>query len=169
MAFGWLSGRRAPDYWAAIAPWQDAVDVNAAPHSVERQFERLPPPAGVIFAAHALVGEVRAGGFAQYFWSPAGVLAPEAQQAFVELGLPEAAAEIAEAMRVVGDPYPRVCEARRRILQGIWDRTPETAVRREGLERHTRAFRKAFGLMGLRRFPKIAGRYARRNIVAPEG
>jgi hypothetical protein len=167
MVFGWLrSRRRAPDYWSAIAPYQETVELTASPQAFERQFERLPGPIGVLFAAHGLFSEVRRDGFAGFFWSPAGVLAPEAHQAFIEIGLPRSAAEIAEAMRILSDPYPRVCEARRRIMQGIWDRTPETQALRTGLDERTRAFRKSlglFGLFGMRGFARTANKYARRN------
>jgi hypothetical protein len=150
--------RRGQDYFAVIAPYLGGIDVQSAPHTVERQLERVPPPAHALLAAHLLRACVRSEGFAQFFWNPVGVLAPEALDAFFALGLPAAAAQIEQAMRVLGDPYPRACEARRRKLEGLWDRTPETRVMREALAAHTRAFR---GALRWGRFTRAANRYAR--------
>ena len=149
---------RSQDYFATIAPHLDSIDVESAPHSVERQLERIPSPANMLLAAHLLRADVRSGGFVHFFWNPVGVLAPEAHDAFVVLGLHAAAEQILEAMRVIGDPYPRTCEARRRKMEGVWDRTPETRVMRDALAAHTRAFRSA---LRWGRFTRAANRLAR--------
>jgi len=151
-------GRRPPAYLAAIAPYLGSIDVQSAPHSVARQLERLPPPANALLPAHLLQADVRSEGFAHFFWNPVGVLAPDAHDAFVVLGLDAAAAQIEQAMRLIGEAYPRACEARRRKLEGIWERTPDTRVLGDALAALSRGFR---GTLRWGRFARAANRYAR--------
>src|SRR5690606_38992919 len=82
-----------------------------------REFASAPEPVGHLFAAHWLQSEVRNGGFDQFFANSTGVLAPEAELGFKAIGMPNAAAVIAEQMAWFGPVYPREREDRERKLE----------------------------------------------------
>jgi hypothetical protein len=117
-------------YEALIEPAFESVNICAEPDEFVRQFSSLRPTVGHVFAAHWCQGEVCNGGFHQFFFNSAGVLAPEALRAFKELGLVEWADLLDAAMRLLGTPYPRQLQARHAVLpmpsrrgqkRGEWD------------------------------------------------
>src|SRR5262249_3817375 len=69
-------------------------------HSVPRKVQLL-------YSAHWCQSEVENGGFYQFFSNTTGIVAPEAQEGFVAVGLPDCAKALAEAMNYFGSHYPR--------------------------------------------------------------
>jgi hypothetical protein len=61
----------------------------------------------IMFAAYWFQGEFLNGGLAQFFANSTGVLAPEAVVACRVLNMPLLAAQLEEAMKLFGLPYPR--------------------------------------------------------------
>jgi hypothetical protein len=90
-----------------IEPIWESVSIYEGPETFVRQFGRLRPEVGRLFAAHWCHSEVCNGGFHQFFWNSTGVLAPEAVAGFHAIGLTTSAAVVAEAMQWFGVPYPR--------------------------------------------------------------
>ena len=72
-----------------------------------------------IFAAYWPHAEILNGGLLQFFRNSTGVLAPEAVEAYVLLGLPLLAAKLQGAMDWFGSPYPRQRELRRGRLDSL--------------------------------------------------
>lgn len=106
-----------PAYWALVEPVWDSIDIYGGPDAFLRQYAAVRPiEAAHLFAAHWCQSEVCNGGFAQFFYNPTGVLAPEALEAFRLIGLHEWADSLQEAMRPFGTPYPRDNAARQHVL-----------------------------------------------------
>jgi hypothetical protein len=59
-----------------------------------------------LFSLHWLHLEVYNGGFWQFFFNSAGVMAPEAREGFSAIGMPDVAEIISKAMDRVASPYP---------------------------------------------------------------
>jgi hypothetical protein len=66
-------------------------------------------PRGVVhlYATHFCLSEVHNGGFLQFFWNSTGLIAPEAVDGFIAIGMPELSALVRKAAASLGSPYPR--------------------------------------------------------------
>lgn len=106
-------------YWRELEPFWTTVSIYRGPEVFRKEFSRLRPEIGVLFAARWLHSEVYNGGFHQFFSNPTGVLAPEAYAAFHALKLDEAAVLIRRAMSFFGPIYPREQEDRCVMLDSI--------------------------------------------------
>jgi hypothetical protein len=106
-------------YWRLVEPVWGEISIYDGPGEFLRQFRRVRPEVGRLFAAHWCQSEVRNGGFHQFFSNATGVLAPEALAAFRSMGLEEWASLLKEAMRFFGDPYPRDREERWELLAKV--------------------------------------------------
>src|SRR4051794_21209377 len=120
-------------YWTMVKPVWWEITIHEGPEVFLRQYRRVPPGVGHLFAAHWCQSEVRNGGFHQFFFNHTGVLAPEALAGFRAIGLREWASLLEVAMRFFGEPYPRERDVRRERLAGVagddredWD--PFTAL-----------------------------------------
>ena len=94
------------DYWDVVGALWDVIEIYEGPETFQQTYNSVPKEWGLVFAAHSCQQEVCFGGFEQFFWNPAGVLAREAVEGFRELGLPQLAALVQEAMDLLGSPYP---------------------------------------------------------------
>lgn len=73
----------------------------------------------LLFSASYCESDVMNGGFFQFFHNPTGVLAPEAREGFLDLGLNECASVLTNAMEVFGPVYPRNQEQRVLFLDSL--------------------------------------------------
>lgn len=106
-------------YWAALEPHFEAVSIYDGPARFAEQFAALPRPMGHLLATHWCQSEVVNGGLLQLFANATGVLAPEAVAGFSAIGMPRCAALLTEAMRQLGEPYPRDRQPRTRRLEQL--------------------------------------------------
>jgi hypothetical protein len=104
-------------FWKAIADVDEAVSIYDGPVQFQREFAAVPAKAGNLFASHWCQTEVCNGGFRQFYTNSTGVLAPEAVEAFKELGMPGTAAVVAEANSWFGYAYPRQRQTRELTLK----------------------------------------------------
>jgi hypothetical protein len=112
-------------YWQLVEPVWKEISIYDGPSEFLRQFHRVRPEVGHLFAAHWCQSEVRNGGFHQFFSNSTGVLAPEALAAFRAIGLEEWASLLNEAMRFFGEPYPREQDERQELLATVPGNKPE--------------------------------------------
>lgn len=106
-------------YWRLVEPIWREISIYDGPEVFLRQFRRVQPEVGHLFAATWCQSEVCNGGFHQFFSNPTGVLAPEALAAFRAMGLSEWASLLEEAMRFFGVPYPRDRMVRQELLAAV--------------------------------------------------
>ena len=107
------------DYWDVVGALWDVIDIYEGPGGFRQTYNSVPRESGLMFAAHFCQSDVCSGGFEQFFWNPTGVLAPEAVEAFGEIGLPRLAAVIESAMDLLGPPYPRNRDERKSRLSQV--------------------------------------------------
>ena len=112
------------EYWDIVGPVWNVIDIYEGPEVFWQTYNSVPRESGLMFAAHFCQSEVCSGGFEQFFWNPTGVLAPEAVEAFREIGLPQIAALIESAMDLLGSAYPRDRNERKSCLSQV----PEAAL-----------------------------------------
>jgi hypothetical protein len=79
-------------------------------------FAAVPREHGLLYAVWRCDSEICNGGFHQFFWNSAGMLAPEAVEGFNAVGLPQIAGLVTEAMAKLSVPYPRDRSAREDAL-----------------------------------------------------
>jgi hypothetical protein len=95
----------------------------------------LPRSIVLLYAAHFFLAEVHNGGFLQFFWNSTGLIAPEAVEGFMAIGMPQLAALLKTTAAPLGSPYPRDRNSRwdallmasgrsQRELKQIFKRTP---------------------------------------------
>jgi hypothetical protein len=65
------------------------------------------------------------GGLGQFFSNSTGVLAPEAVEAFRELGMPRCASILSDSMRFFGETYPRDRTKREQIFERFFEENGE--------------------------------------------
>jgi Domain of unknown function (DUF4375) len=85
----------------------DSISIHEGVDTFLKQYDGALRYQQVAVAAYWFQAEVLNGGLAQFFMKDAGVLAPEAVAACLELGLPRLAGKLEEAMHWFGKPYPR--------------------------------------------------------------
>lgn len=114
-------------YWAVLDAYWDALSIDS-PHDFEHTFSQVPRPVGLLYAAHFCQSEVCNGGFTQFFWNSTGVLAPEAIEGFNAIGQVQVAAIVAQAVSLLGVPYPRNRADRWRALERLADPTADESL-----------------------------------------
>jgi hypothetical protein len=72
----------------------------------------MPRSVVLLYAAHFCLSEVHNGGFLQFFWNSTGLVAPEAADGFMEIGMPKVASLLLTTAAPLGSPYPRDRDAR---------------------------------------------------------
>lgn len=82
-------------------------------------FAQLPERVRHLFAVYWCDSEIGNGGFNQFFFNSAGVLAPEALQGFRELGLERQARLLERAMGIMSTSYPRDRAIRCEALEAL--------------------------------------------------
>jgi hypothetical protein len=111
-------------YWAVVEPYAEAVSIYDGATRFLQEFAAIPLAARTLLAAHWCVSEVCNGGFHQFFSNSTGVSAPEAEEAFRSIGLPNIAAVVHDATGFFEAPFPRDREIRQRMLEGYENSRP---------------------------------------------
>ena len=119
-----MSGPDAP-YWAVVKPMFGKIDTGTSPENYLTSIAGLPRSEVGLFAAHLCLAEIFNGGLLQFFWNAAGIVAPEAAEGFVTVGMTQMAALIRGIAAQLGDPYPRDRDDR-------WDALLVASGRSEG-------------------------------------
>jgi len=112
-------------YWTTLEPYCDAVDIYNGAYRLLETFGALSVVVRTLYAAHWCESELANGGFDQFFSSSTGALAPEAATALRDLGLPDVAEIVEEAMASLGDPYPRDQVKRQTLIAALADYYPD--------------------------------------------
>lgn len=106
-------------YLSRLEPLWDTIDLYRDPATFLRTFGQVPRQLGILFAAHCCVAEVENGGFEQFFDNSTGMMAPEAVEGFVAIGLPETGRVVQEAMDLLCSPYIRERAERQAVLERL--------------------------------------------------
>jgi hypothetical protein len=94
-------------YWPLLEPIWRKVEIHEGSRTFLKQFAAAPVPNRTLLAAHWCQSEVCNGGFEQFFYNGTGVLAPEAEVAFEDIGMPLLASITRRAIDLFPAPYPR--------------------------------------------------------------
>jgi hypothetical protein len=108
-------------YWSLVRPVWEVISIYDGPDIFLQQYGAAPVASRVLFSAHWCQSEICNGGFDQFFSNSTGVVAPEGVQAFRDIGMPQIAAVIEQAMSIFGPIYPRDRAVREDALEAIWD------------------------------------------------
>jgi hypothetical protein len=103
-------------YWSKIEQAHNEVDIYSGYSAFREAAAKFPEWKIDILAVHWTISEVGNGGLKQFFQNSAGILAPEAVLGFQRIGKSQFAAALQSAMALLGEPYPRVPQARRQRL-----------------------------------------------------
>lgn len=103
-------------YWDLIEPAWDSISIHTHPEVFLKQYMAESEAPRMLFAAYWCQTEVCNGGFDQFFYNSTGVLAPEAIEAFREIGMPKIAALSEQAVSILGPSYPRDRDERRQAM-----------------------------------------------------
>ena len=106
-------------YWSVLEPYWDRIDIYNGPEQFLATYKAVPRVARTLFAAHFFESEVANGGLHQFFTNSTGVLAPEALEAFRQIGFSRTAAVLERAMAFFGTPYPREQDDRIERLEAV--------------------------------------------------
>ena len=87
--------------------------VDLAPDQVDEPsaLDRLPPALRAWYVAFVIDAEVLNGGFNQFFFNSSRILAPEARDAFVRIGIPEAGELVDRALALLASHEPALEKA----------------------------------------------------------
>lgn len=94
-------------YWDLIEPVWEEISIYDGPEPYLAGIRSVPRHVGLLFAAHWTYVEVGNGGFSQYFANSTGIVAPEAIEAFEEIGQPRVAEILRRAVAHFGPTFPR--------------------------------------------------------------
>ena len=125
-------------YWAAVEQVWDTIDIYSGEERFLSTFASCNRDRALLFAAHWSQSEIVNGGLTQFFHNSTGVLAPEAVQAFIAIGMPEASRQIEIGMELLGLPFVRDRAVRMAQIESILDREYE---QRHGAPRKYGSFR----------------------------
>lgn len=121
-------------YWRFVEPIWDSINIYDGGMVFIEQFSNVTEKQKVLFAAHWAQSEILNGGLSQFFSNSTGILAPEAVEAFLKLGMPKCALAMENAMSFFGETYPRDREARENKLEEFFDKFGEDAIPLEEYE-----------------------------------
>lgn len=107
------------DYFELIEDASTRVTFDDGPAIFFDTFAQLPERVRHLFAVYWCDSEICNGGFNQFFFNSAGILAPEALQGFRALGLDRQAGLLENAMGILNSPYPRDRGARSEALETL--------------------------------------------------
>ncbi|MDP1913452.1 DUF4375 domain-containing protein [Brevundimonas sp.] len=107
--------------WSLIDDaWNSEISLEDV-EATQARLNAMPAHVRHLYAATWIDCEVGNGGFWQLFSNSAGVLAPEAVDGFTALGMPQTAAIVAEAINLLGSPFPRDRNVRDQRLSDLED------------------------------------------------
>ncbi len=121
-------------YWKFVEPIWDTVSIYDGGNIFLEQFNQATKKQKTLFASHWTQSEIMNGGLGQFFSNPTGVLAPEAVEAFKEIGMPICSKTITKAMEFFGEKYPREREIREEIFENYYKNNGEESIPLEELE-----------------------------------
>lgn len=125
--------REFSHYQNAVEQVIERININGDAQDYLTSLGEVRPELGMLFAAHVCQLEVCDGGFEQFFFGNAGVVAPEAAEGFAAIGQESVALLVKSAMKKFGEPYPRERLDRVAILD---DMDEETAQALMEIEEH---------------------------------
>jgi len=124
-----------PDlYWDLVEPVWDTISIYDGGDAFLAQYSKATVKQQTLFSAHWAQSEILNGGLGQFFSNPTGVLAPEAVDAFIKIGMPECAESISNAMKFFGDVYPRDRLMREDRLEKFYEENGTEAIPLEEYE-----------------------------------
>jgi hypothetical protein len=112
-------------YWRIVHQVWNKISIYDGEEVFASQFNRANTKQRYLFAAYWCQSEVRNGGFHQFFWNSAGILAPESIVAFRAIKMPNAAHLIEKAMMFFGPIYPRDRNKRIEMLNTYTKQNPK--------------------------------------------
>jgi hypothetical protein len=115
-------------YWTHVDPVWEKISIYDGPERFLLEFGKAPKKSQTLFAAHWAQSEIMNGGLGQFFSNSTGVLAPEAVEAFREIGMPRCASILSDAMRFFGEEYPRDRKKREQVFEQYFAENGENAV-----------------------------------------
>lgn len=121
-------------YWKYVEPIWDTVSIYDGGEVFLTQFNQATNKQKTLFASHWAQSEIMNGGLGQFFSNPTGVLAPEAVVAFNEIGMPNCAKTLDEAMKFFGKNYPRERPIREAVLEEFYEKNGEGSIPLKDLE-----------------------------------
>jgi hypothetical protein len=98
-------------YWDVVEPVFKLIDLRDQ-DSFFSTTAVMPRPVVLLYAAHFCLSELHNGGFLQFFWNSTGLIAPEAADGFIAIGMPKLASLLLDTAAPLGSPYPRDRDAR---------------------------------------------------------
>ena len=104
----------------------DTISIYDGPEVFLQDFRHANRAQQIAFAGFWFHAEVLNGGLQQFFSNDTGVLAPEAVAACRDVGLPNLASHLEQAMAWFGQPYPRERSERESALQAFADTHPDS-------------------------------------------
>jgi hypothetical protein len=108
-------------HWWVETSTGELIDIKWPADKLLRYCEELPKNTSALLIASKLISEIRSnGGFFGFFFSSAGVLAPNGHAALRRIGMPESAAILREAMEVLGNHYPQGFAKRMHTMADDW-------------------------------------------------
>lgn len=131
MVFGWLKKWLGgePSYWDVINPYWNKISTTSDPDTFLRDVSSMPVATRHLWAVTWLQSEVHNGGFGQFCSNSTGILAPEARDGFIAIGMPQTAAVVGEYLAFWGADYPRDCDLR----NALWEKL---SIERYGVDSH---------------------------------
>jgi hypothetical protein len=121
-------------YWKYVEPIWDSVSIYNGGDVFIEQFSKLTEKQKVLFSSHWAQAEILNGGLGQFFSNSTGVLAPEAADALIKLGMPKSAQAIKDAMLFFGKPYPRERSFRENAFEEFFVKFGENSIPMEEQE-----------------------------------
>src|SRR6218665_1001029 len=122
------------DYWNLVKPVWDKISIYDGGDRFVAEYEAAPEVSRVLFAAHWCQSEICNDGFHQFYGNSTGVLAPEAVDAFLKLGMPKTAGLIASSISWFDSPFPRDRLRRQGLLDAHAEANAEAPDPFDGLD-----------------------------------
>ena len=98
-------------YWDLVEPVFTLIDFTD-PQAFAASTAIIPRGVVLLYATHLFLSEVHNGGFLQFFWNSTGLIAPEAMNGLITIGMPQLAALLQATAAPLGSPYPRDRDSR---------------------------------------------------------
>ncbi|MEP1742390.1 MAG: DUF4375 domain-containing protein [Kangiellaceae bacterium] len=115
-------------YWEFVEPVWDTISIYDGADAFIEKYSKATEKQKTLFSAHWAQSEILNGGLGQFFSNCTGVLAPEAVEAFVKIGMPECAESISSAMKFFGNTYPRERFLRGEMIEMFYEKNGDDAI-----------------------------------------
>jgi hypothetical protein len=112
----------------------DTISIYDGADAFLAQYANATEKQRTLFSAHWAQSEILNGGLGQFFSNTTGVLAPEAVEAFIKIGMPECAEAISSAMKFFGKEYPRDQSVREECLEKFYEENSQEEIPLEEYE-----------------------------------